>query len=326
MKLLVTGATGKVGTNFLGAFHSCPRFKDWNVVALCNNRLVEKAPNLQPVIGSIADSAIVAKAMDGATHVLHMAAVKETPAAAIDVAVKGMFLLLEAARKSSDLKQFILLSGDCAVGHIFQEYSAPITENSSRKSYQGCYPLVKVLEEVMLEQYQIQYGLNGCILRAPWIMEKDDFKFALAFGPDQFGGPAWSSLISAEDEAACLTGSKVPLMQDCKGQPLRRNFVHVDDVVTAILAALDNPDSAKALFHVTMDEPVDYAEIAAYLARTRSMDAIVVPTPFHSNWLDNSKAKQHLAWRPENDFERLVERAWSYRRAADEPRKVWYPG
>lgn len=23
-----------------------------------------------------------------------------------------------------------------------------------------------------------QYSLNGCCLRAPWIMEKDDFKFA----------------------------------------------------------------------------------------------------------------------------------------------------
>ena len=42
----------------------------------------------------------------------------------------------------------------------------------------------------MLEQAQIQYGLNGCILRAPWIMEKDDFRYALSFraGPVRRAG------------------------------------------------------------------------------------------------------------------------------------------
>ena len=43
----------------------------------------------------------------------------------------------------------------------------------------------------MLEQYYIQYDLNGCCLRAPWIMEKDDFKYQLSFGEDVFGGPRW---------------------------------------------------------------------------------------------------------------------------------------
>ena len=43
----------------------------------------------------------------------------------------------------------------------------------------------------MLEQYYIQYGLNGCCLMAPWIMEKDDFKYHMSFGDDLFGGPEW---------------------------------------------------------------------------------------------------------------------------------------
>ena len=41
----------------------------------------------------------------------------------------------------------------------------------------------------MLEQYYCQYDLNGCCLRAPWIMEKDDFKCHLSFAEDQFGAP-----------------------------------------------------------------------------------------------------------------------------------------
>ena len=66
-----------------------------------------------------------------------------------------------------------------------------MTEAQSHTAYPGCYALSKVLEEVMLEQYGIQYDLNGCCLRAPWIMEKDDFKYTLSFGEDVFGGPRW---------------------------------------------------------------------------------------------------------------------------------------
>ena len=50
----------------------------------------------------------------------------------------------------------------------------------------------------MLEQYGIQYDLNGCCLRAPWIMEKDDFRYQLSFGEDVFGGPRWRDLVGAE--------------------------------------------------------------------------------------------------------------------------------
>jgi nucleoside-diphosphate-sugar epimerase len=61
-------------------------------------------------------------------------------------------------------------------------------------AYAGCYALSKVLEEVMLEQYYIQYGLNGCCLRASWIMEKDDFRMTQSFGEDVFGGPRWCEI------------------------------------------------------------------------------------------------------------------------------------
>ena len=47
----------------------------------------------------------------------------------------------------------------------------------------------------MLEQYFVQYDLSGCCLRAPWIMEKDDFKYTLSFGDDVFGGPRWKDLV-----------------------------------------------------------------------------------------------------------------------------------
>ncbi len=75
-----------------------------------------------------------------------------------------------------------------------------------------------------------------------------------------------------------------------------------------------------------MDRPVDYGELANYLARTRGLDSIEVPSRFHSNWMDNSKAKYLLGWKPEYDLERLVDSAWDYERGKDDPRIVYYPG
>jgi nucleoside-diphosphate-sugar epimerase len=91
-----------------------------------------------------------------------------------DVTVKGLFRLLEAFRQSTTAKQFMLIGGDAAVGHFFYDHHEPITEHTPHRAYPGCYALSKVLEEVMLSQLAIQYGINTCCLRAPWIMEKDD--------------------------------------------------------------------------------------------------------------------------------------------------------
>ena len=62
-------------------------------------------------------------------------------------------------------------------------------------------------------------------------------------------------------------------MLDPDGRPVKRNFVHVEDLVDAIAAALDNPAARRETFNVCMDEPVDYGELGAYLtADARSAD------------------------------------------------------
>ncbi|MCV0395588.1 MAG: NAD(P)-dependent oxidoreductase [Rhizobiaceae bacterium] len=326
MKLLMTGATGKVGSHFLPAFLAHERFADCEVVALCHNRDIGAYDRTTVIKGSLSDRGSVERAMSGVTHVVHMAAVKESPDLVMDVAVKGMFHLLEAFRSSPTARQFILIGGDCSVGHIFHRYDAPVTETSPRRAYAGCYALTKVIEEVMLEQYQIQYGINGCCLRAPWIMEKDDFRYALSFGEEQFGGPPWAELLPADEVAQLSREKVVPLMLDRDGAPLKRNFVHVSDVVNGILAALDNPAAERQLFNLAMDEPVDYGRVAGYLKDTRGYSAVEIPTSFFSNWLDNAKARLRLGWRPLYDVGALVEDAWNYVRARNDPRHVWYPG
>jgi len=175
--VLVTGATGKVGSHFIDRVLGSDNHDQVRVRALCHNRMLEPRPRLEVVEGSIADQSVVRDAMRGVTHVLHCATCKETPNDVIDVTVKGLFWLLEECRDNASFRQIILIGGDAALGHFFYPHPVPVTEEQTHSAYPGCYALSKVLEEVMLEQYFIQYDLNGCCLRAPWIMEKDDFKY-----------------------------------------------------------------------------------------------------------------------------------------------------
>ena len=326
MKILVTGATGKVGQVFLRRLFAEDRFAGTTARALCHNRLLEKNDRLEVVQGSIADRTVVAEAIRDVTHVLHLATCKETPENVMDITVKGLFWLLEECRVSSTFEQFILIGGDAGMGHFFYPHPVPVTEAQEHSAYPGCYALSKVLEEVMLEQYYVQYDLNGCCLRAPWIMEKDDFKYTLSFGEDIFGGPIWKDLVSPEDAKRHHEEGAIPVMLDPDGNPVRRNFVHIEDLVSAILLALDNPKARQQLFNVCMDEPVHYREVADYLQESRGLPSVDVTTPCHSTWLDNSKAKFLLDWKPKYDLKRLIDGAWDYQRPPDDPRKVWYPG
>ena len=326
MKVLVTGATGKVGTRLLERFFQEQRFCGATVRALCHNRLLEETPRLEVISGSIADPKLVGRAMEGVTHVVHLATCKETPEEVMDVTVKGLFWLLEECRNSDCFRQFLLIGGDAAMGHFFYPHPVPVTETQKHSPYPGCYALSKVLEEVMLEQYYVQYNLNGCCLRAPWIMEKDDFKYSLSFGKDVFGGPVWRDLVSKEEASSHEAKSAIPVMLDPEGNPVRRNFVHVEDLVSAILLAIDHPNARQELFNICMDEPVDYRKVAEYLQETRSLPSVDVVTPYQSTWLDNAKAKFLLDWKPQIDLKQLIDKAWDFQRAADDPRKVWYPG
>ena len=325
-RILVTGPTGKVGRVFIDRLLSNPQFEAFTVRALCHQRMLPARERLEVMQGSISDLKTVEQALEGVTHVLHLATCKETPQDIMDVVIRGLFWLLETCRVSPSFQQFIMIGGDAAVGHFVYPHPLPVTEQQKHSAYPGCYALSKVLEETMLEQYSIQYDLNGCCLRAPWIMEKDDFKYQLSFGEDVFGGPRWRDLVGAQQADEYMRSLTIPIMLDPQGQPVKRNFVHVDDLVSAILRAIDHPAARQQTFNICMDEPVDYGEMARYLQESRGLPSVGIRTPYHSTWLDNSKAKFLLGWRPEVDLKKMINLAWDTRREVDDPRVIWYPG
>ena len=324
MRILVTGAAGKVGQALLAQVWDA--YPQATVRALLHSRDLPARPGLETLKGSLSDRTVAEAAVRDCTHVVHLATCKETPDDVMDVTVKGLFWLLEAWRANPVAERFLLVGGDAAVGHFFHDHDGPVTEATPHRAYPGCYALSKVLEEVMLTQVGIQYGIDWCCLRAPWIMEKDDFRAALSFGQDRFGGPDWAALAGPAQTAAALRTGAVPVLQDRNGVALKRNFIHVSDLVSAICAALIAPIARQRLYNIAMDEPVDYEVVARILADLHGLHAVPLRSDFHSTWLSNARARFELNWRPAYDTRRLVTESWAYTRAPDDPRRVWYPG
>jgi nucleoside-diphosphate-sugar epimerase len=225
-----------------------------------------------------------------------------------------MFWLLEAFRLARG-KYFILIGGDAAIGHFFYPVHAPLTETAPHRAAPGCYSLSKVLEEVMLTQAHVQYGIEGCCLRPPWIMANDDLRYALTFGPDVFGVPRWHEEVGETKAALYATRQSVPLAIAADGQPLKRGMIGVDDVADAVLAALEMQPPGCQTFNIAMDEPFDYGRAAAYIFDRFGYESVQVPTPFHSVRIDNTKARQILSWSPRFNTESLIDAAWSFRLA-----------
>ena len=91
MRILVTGATGKVGQACIAEILESPNFENASIVALCHNRTLQSSDRIEIIKGSIADQETVIPALKEVTHVIHLATCKETPETVMDVTVKGLF-------------------------------------------------------------------------------------------------------------------------------------------------------------------------------------------------------------------------------------------
>ena len=54
-------------------------------------------------------------------------------------------------------------------------------------------------------------------------------------------------------------------MLDPNDEPVKRNFVHISDLVESMVLAIDHPKARQQTFNISMNEPVDYRQVAAYL-------------------------------------------------------------
>ena len=303
----VFGASGKLGRPMIATLER----QGWAVRALVHRTPVA-GERCTCVSGSITDPRAVAETVDGAEVVIQMATTKEDSATFFDVSLRGTFNVLEACRERR-VRQFILLGGDAALGIWFYPQPIPISENHRREAYPGYYAFSKVMEEVMAEQYSIQYGLPVTVLRSSWVFERDGLlnHFSLLKNVDPAEkGHGFGELTVETLNLVRTKQERIPILTDSAGTPLRRHIVHIDDVMQAFERMLGNPSALNQTFNISGPAPFDYRVAAEYISKKLGIPTVELRCPnYHPFEIDITRARSVLGYAPTHDIFRMADLA-----------------
>ena len=182
--IFVTGASGKIGRALLPELVS----SGYNVRVLKFEESVE-CEGIEIIKGDVRDPHLAKKALEDMDAVIHLANCKENRALFMETNIKGTFYLLDEAKNCGHIKQFIQAGSDARAGIFYYPHPYPIDETYPHRAYPGYYAFSKVLEEVMCEQYIIQYNLPITIIRFSWVHDEDDFLCHITLREPNFGVP-----------------------------------------------------------------------------------------------------------------------------------------
>ncbi len=224
--ILVTGAGGFIGGRLVEILHASGRgpvragVRRWSTAAQVGRLPVEI------VACNVEDLDSLAAAMDGVRAVVHCAV--GTP----EVNTVGTRTVLEAARRAGVPRIVHLSTID-----VYGRGDGTYTEDAPRKREGAAYGDSKIAAEEAVEEYRAM-GSNVAVLRP-----------TIVYGP---GSASWT----VEFAERLLAGTWMLSDEDTSGLC---NLVYVDDVVAAVLRALETPMPCNETFNVNGPEVITWA-------------------------------------------------------------------
>jgi len=313
--VLVTGASGKLG----GAIARALLGAGYRVRAV-QHRSPVRVEGVEIWPGSVTDAQSMRDAVAGMDAVCQLATTKDDRDTFFDVSVRGTLNLLEACRESAQIRQFLLSGGDAAMGIWYYPQLIPINETMPLRAYPGYYAFTKVMEEVMGQQYAIQYGLPYTCLRSSWVFTGDDIlkhlSLTRAVDPDRPTISSWDEFLTEDHRRLVAQGEdRVPILVNDASVPYRRHIVQLEDVVQAWLLAFDNPAALGQAFHIAAPAAFSYDQAAAYLSGKTGVPTTELKVPgYHSFEIDISRARAVLGYRPKYDIYGIIDAALAHER------------
>jgi UDP-glucose 4-epimerase len=303
--ILVTGGAGFIGSAVAGLLADRgDRVRILDDLSIGRAEYLERVPH-ELIRAQIADGASVARAVEGADAVVHLAARAGIPDSVADplgtfeVNVRQLLGVLDAARRAG-VPRFVFASSNAAAG----DHEPPADETDLPHPVSP-YGASKLAGEAYCQAYAATYGLAACSLR-----------FSNAYGPRSLHK---KSVVAAWVRAA-LAGEPVTIHGD--GEQTR-DFVYVDDLAGAVLAALDAPPDVVAgeLFQAGTGRETTINELAAALERAVGREIEIVrgsarPGDVRRNVSRVDKARERLGYRATMPLEDGLARTVSWFRSA----------
>ncbi len=301
--ILVTGGAGFIGSHLI---ERLLRDRDAQVVCLddfndyydparkrANAALFENEPRVTVVEGSFCDRELVARLLsehdvDQIVHLGAYAGVRysvENPWPYQKNNVEGTLVLLEAVRKRP-VRRFVFVSSSSVYGRGAE---SPFREDAPLGTPLSPYCVSKRAGELLCANYHDLFQTPTVCLRL----------FSV-YGPRLRPDLAMSIFTSA-----ILDGRPVPLFGDGS---IRRDFTHVSDVCTSILASLDCERAVGECVNIGHHAPVSMRELITAIENAAGKQAVIDHQPSRPEEMevtcaDLSKARELLGYAPAVAFD-----------------------
>jgi UDP-glucose 4-epimerase len=272
-RIVVTGGAGFIGTTLARRL-----VEDNEIIAVDNlhrdtlgGTALADHPNFHFIQGDVLDAPFLTDVLKGATHLVHAAAIAgvdtviESPVRTMRVNLIGTYNALEAAMATKDtIERVIEFSTSEVFGtYAFKVDELHVTTQGSVGEARWTYAVSKLAGEHMAHAYHDELGLPTVSVR-PFNV----------FGPGQVGGGAIRAFIET-----ALAGKNLVIHGD--GSQIRA-WCYVDDMVEALMLALEHPRAVGESFNVgNARSAVTIYDLALRIKRLTGLESELLFQPLH---------------------------------------------
>jgi UDP-glucose 4-epimerase len=260
--IVVSGGAGLIGSTTIDQLlrvHSPARitiFDNFSRGTRANIAAAVKDPRVRVVEGDIRDREAVARVLDGADALVHMAALRITacaaqPREAFEVMCEGTFNLVEAAQRAGVKK--VVAASTASVYGLAETF--PTRETHHPYDNRTWYGAAKIMLEGLLRSYNDMHGLPYVALR-----------YFNVYGPRMDIHGKYTEVLIRWMER--LDAGQPPLILGDGTQTM--DFVYVEDVARANVLALAG-DASDEVFNVASGVETSLNELAAALSRVMNV-------------------------------------------------------
>jgi UDP-glucose 4-epimerase len=305
MRVLITGATGRVGALVAAEARS----RGWRLRVLQRGQtspLPVALGEVEVLRGSVEDRDLVHDAVRGVDAVCHLAALMPPHEndALFESNVRGTFNILEAIRAAEHPPRLVYASSDAIYGTGLSRrpYPVPIDEDV-QPSPTNLYGVTKVLGEEMVRRYADLYSLTAVILRYCWVFGAGEIL-------DLFTTQTWEEFISPEQRAALGGSTDVPVLYTENGEPFSDHLIDARDAARATILAIEKETKGCEVMNICGPKAFHYTEVAPRVAEALGRRTVDLTLPsFRPYAIDTSKAARDIGFHAEYDIDKMLDEA-----------------
>jgi UDP-glucose 4-epimerase len=295
-RVVVIGGLGFIGVNLTARLLADGR--SVTVVTPSRARHAQRAADFEArgvriLEGDLRDGAAMTAAVEGQAIVFNLAgesgAVRsmEDPWTDLDVNCRGNLVLLEALRTSAPQAKLVFVGSRLAYGRQTQQ---PVSEGQVPDPL-CLHAIHKLTVENYLRLYRSLFGLRYAVARV-----------TNPYGPGQPAGRTAYGVVNRLI-ALALADATLPIYGD---GTQRRDYIHVDDLVSALVTLAESPSSDGATFNVGSGHGIRMIDMAHAIIDLAGGGRVEhVPWPALAEQIetgdfvaDISRIRAELGWAP----------------------------